>query len=235
MKKTVGLRIFKDDDDNMNLSIQDVGGEALVVSQFTLCADTSRGKRPSFIYAESQEKADHMYQQYCEQLNLPIIKVFRVGAGFDESKLFDYNVSAFLFDTYNKGLPGGTGVHFDWGLISNIKRETPIILSGGLTASNVLNGVKVVKPSAVDVNSGVEDCPGEKNREKLIKLNNSSFSITEDLFHSFAASQAASIALLTSSSVDLATFVKLFPSTGEILSKYSPFTGAVHFPPIKLS
>ena len=68
VKKTLGLRIFKDDDDNMNLSIQDVGGEALVVSQFTLCADTSRGMRPSFIYAASLKEADHMYQQYCEQL-----------------------------------------------------------------------------------------------------------------------------------------------------------------------
>ncbi len=42
VKKTIGLRIFKDDNKNMNLSIQDVGGKALVVSQFTLCADTSR-------------------------------------------------------------------------------------------------------------------------------------------------------------------------------------------------
>ena len=75
VKKTVGLRIFKDDGDNMNLSIQDVGGEALVVSQFTLCADTSRGKRPSFIYAASQEEANHMYQQYCEQLTVNNISV----------------------------------------------------------------------------------------------------------------------------------------------------------------
>ena len=108
--------------------------------------------------------------QYCEQFNLPIIKVIRVGADFDKSQLVDYNVSAFLFDTYNKGLPGGTGVHFDWSLISNIKIETPIILSGGLTASNVLNGVAIVSPFAVDVNSGVELSPGVKDHDKIKTL-----------------------------------------------------------------
>ena len=75
VKKTIGLRIFKDDNKNMNLSIKDVGGEALVVSQFTLCADTSRGRRPSFIKAANPEEADSMYQQFCEQLkvnNIPI-------------------------------------------------------------------------------------------------------------------------------------------------------------------
>ena len=60
VKKTVGLRIFKDDNNNMNLSILDVGGEALVVSHFTLCAETSRGWRPSFIYAASPKEADQM-------------------------------------------------------------------------------------------------------------------------------------------------------------------------------
>ena len=58
VKKTIGLRIFKDDNKNMNLSIKDVGGEALVVSQFTLCADTSRGRRPSFIKAANPEEAE---------------------------------------------------------------------------------------------------------------------------------------------------------------------------------
>ena len=124
--------------------------------------------------------------QYCEQFNLPIIKVIRVGADFDKSQLVDYNVSAFLFDTYDKGLPGGTGVHFDWRLISNIKSgETPIILSGGLTVSNVLNGVEAVNPSAVDVNSGVEDFPGVKNQEKLIELFKKTgvMSKDENIFH----------------------------------------------------
>ncbi|MBC8312339.1 MAG: phosphoribosylanthranilate isomerase [Candidatus Marinimicrobia bacterium] len=108
--------------------------------------------------------------QYCEQFNLPIIKVFRVGPGFDESVLTDYNVSAFLFDTYKKGLPGGTGEQFEWELISDLKCNSSIILSGGLTSQNILNGMKIVNPSAVDVNSGVENCPGEKSEEKVLEL-----------------------------------------------------------------
>ena len=68
VNKTAGLRIFKDEKQHMNLSIQDVGGEALVVSQFTLCADTRKGRRPSFIHAAPPELAEQMYQQYCEQL-----------------------------------------------------------------------------------------------------------------------------------------------------------------------
>ena len=75
VKKTIGLRIFKDDNKNMNLSIKDVGGEALVVSQFTLCADTSRGRRPSFIKAAKPEEADSMYQQFCEQLTMNNLSV----------------------------------------------------------------------------------------------------------------------------------------------------------------
>lgn len=110
--------------------------------------------------------------QYCAQLNLPIIKVFRVGVGFDESQLFNYNVSAFLFDTYKKGLPGGTGDPFDWELISELKIDTPIILSGGLTPQNILTGLEIVTPSAMDVNSGVENSPGQKDKEKLIQLFN---------------------------------------------------------------
>jgi phosphoribosylanthranilate isomerase len=108
--------------------------------------------------------------QYCEQFNLPIIKVFRVRPEFDGSKLIDYNVSAFLFDTYKKGFPGGTGDSFDWELVSKLKIEIPIILSGGLTPENIMRGIEVVNPSAVDVNSGVENCPGEKDAMKLAQL-----------------------------------------------------------------
>ena len=75
VKKTTGLRVFNDKDENMNLSIQDVGGEVLVVSQFTLCADTNKGHRPSFINAAAPDVADNMYQQYCKKLGEENISV----------------------------------------------------------------------------------------------------------------------------------------------------------------
>ena len=75
VNKTAGLRIFYDDNQNMNLSIQDVAGEALVVSQFTLCADTRKGRRPSFIHAAPPEMAEQMYQQFCEQLKVAGVPV----------------------------------------------------------------------------------------------------------------------------------------------------------------
>ena len=98
VKKTVGLRIFKDDNKNMNLSIQDVGGKALVVSQFTLCADTSRGKRPSFIKAANPEEADSMYQQFCEQLTMKNLSVQtgKFGAMMDVSLVNDGPVTIML-------------------------------------------------------------------------------------------------------------------------------------------
>ena len=75
VNKTAGMRIFKDDKQHMNLSIKNVNGEALVVSQFTLCADTHKGRRPSFIHAAPPEIAEQMYQQFCEQLKVAGVPV----------------------------------------------------------------------------------------------------------------------------------------------------------------
>ena len=77
VNKTAGLRIFKDKNQNMNLSIKDVGGGALVVSQFTLCADTNRGKRPSFIEAADPKLAENLYELYCQKLQDMEIPVSR--------------------------------------------------------------------------------------------------------------------------------------------------------------
>ena len=98
VKKTIGLRIFKDDNKNMNLSIKDVGGEALVVSQFTLCADTRRGRRPSFIKAANPEEAESMYQQFCEQLTKKNISVQtgEFGSMMDVSLVNDGPVTILL-------------------------------------------------------------------------------------------------------------------------------------------
>jgi D-tyrosyl-tRNA(Tyr) deacylase len=62
MKKIAGLRVFEDEAGKMNLSVQDVGGEVLLVSQFTLYGDTSKGFRPSFTLAERPERAEFLYE-----------------------------------------------------------------------------------------------------------------------------------------------------------------------------
>ncbi len=66
--KTASLRIFDDEGGRMNRSVADVGGAALVVSQFTLAADTSRGNRPSYARAAPPEIATDLFEGYCESL-----------------------------------------------------------------------------------------------------------------------------------------------------------------------
>lgn len=68
VEKTAGLRIFEDDAGKMNRSIQDVGGEILAISQFTLHGDARHGRRPSFITAARPELAVPMYEAYCKGL-----------------------------------------------------------------------------------------------------------------------------------------------------------------------
>ncbi len=65
-EKIAGLRVFEDEDEKMNLSVMDIGGEALLVSQFTLLGDVRKGKRPSFSAAEAPEAADGLYRELCE-------------------------------------------------------------------------------------------------------------------------------------------------------------------------
>lgn len=67
-KKVAEIRIFTDENDKMNLSLDKVDGEVLVVSQFTLCADLSHGRRPSFIKSAKPDKANKLYEQFCDEL-----------------------------------------------------------------------------------------------------------------------------------------------------------------------
>ncbi|MCP4683381.1 MAG: phosphoribosylanthranilate isomerase [Desulfobacterales bacterium] len=102
-----------------------------------------------------------------------VIKAFRLK---DESSLqsikpYCGKVRAILFDTYSKKKRGGTGETFDWDLaVKGKEMGVPVILSGGLTPSNIEQAISLVRPYALDVNSGVEDAPGKKNPPLIQRL-----------------------------------------------------------------
>lgn len=97
-----------------------------------------------------------------------VIKAIRVKDANSIKSIKDFKVSAFLLDSYVKGVQGGTGVTFNWALVEEAKQYGKIILSGGLNPGNIKEAIQKVKPYAVDASSSLETAPGIKNRE-LVK------------------------------------------------------------------
>lgn len=110
---------------------------------------------------------------YCRLLEHKIIKSFRVSPEMNEDHiryLLDpyLNVADhFLFDTYVKDTPGGTGKAFHWDVLKNVAKEFPIFLSGGLNPGNITQALEIVHPWSVDVSSGLEESPGIKDFVKM--------------------------------------------------------------------
>lgn len=77
--KISGLRIFTDENDKMNLSLEDVEGETLVISNFTLCSDCRKGRRPNFINAARPETAEPLYELFCSELKANGVKKVEKG------------------------------------------------------------------------------------------------------------------------------------------------------------
>ena len=105
--------------------------------------------------------------EFCRALNGRVIKAVRVKDESSLSILSDYDVNAFLLDTYIKGKMGGTGQVFDWDLAMKAKTYGQIIVAGGLNPDNVAQAVCRVNPYGVDVGSGVESRPGRKDPHKI--------------------------------------------------------------------
>jgi len=100
--------------------------------------------------------------------DLPVIKAIKVATATDARLALDYRamVDYILFDAQppeGATRPGGHGAIFDWGVLTGVKEHVPFILSGGLNADNVAEAIRATRAPIVDVSSGVESSPGEKD------------------------------------------------------------------------
>jgi phosphoribosylanthranilate isomerase len=109
--------------------------------------------------------------QFCNQFNKPYIKAIHPMSAehINHSSLEFSNASAILLDTPSQNARGGTGQTFDWQIIPKESKKA-YILAGGLNEKNVIEAVKLCKPHAVDVCSGVEISPGIKDHQKMSRF-----------------------------------------------------------------
>jgi phosphoribosylanthranilate isomerase len=107
---------------------------------------------------------------YCESLagvGKPLFKALRIRDQIDLTGCEKYPVLGLLLDGYSEREYGGTGTPFDWSLLQTARIDKPLILAGGLTRGNVANAIRMVRPYAVDVASGVELNCRKKDPKKM--------------------------------------------------------------------
>ncbi len=109
---------------------------------------------------------------FCERFRVKVIKAFRVRDGRLPPEIDQYRTDAILLDTYQEGIPGGTGTPFSWEAARKAKPYGRIILAGGLDCGNVREAMEAVRPYAVDVSSGVEEAPGRKDAKRMAEFVN---------------------------------------------------------------
>jgi phosphoribosylanthranilate isomerase len=105
---------------------------------------------------------------FCRRFQVRTIKAFRVRDEGSLKEMAQYGMSTWLLDSYVPGKLGGTGEKFNWELARRATQlNGRVILAGGLTPANVAEAVRQVHPYAVDVSSGVETAPGQKDHQKV--------------------------------------------------------------------
>jgi len=109
--------------------------------------------------------------EYCR--NFPVYQVIKAVELKNETDLRlaqSYNTAAILVDSRHAGLYGGTGRRANWELALRLQLKKPLILSGGLNEENITEAIEKVRPTALDINSGVEISPGKKDHTKIASL-----------------------------------------------------------------
>ncbi|NMG08265.1 phosphoribosylanthranilate isomerase [Brasilonema sp. UFV-L1] len=115
--------------------------------------------------------------EFCQQLrellpNVEIIKALRIRSFEDVEKTATYtsNADTLLLDAYHPQQLGGTGTTLDWKMLQQFSPSCPWFLAGGLTPDNILEALTQITPSGIDLSSGVERAPGDKDLDKVAKL-----------------------------------------------------------------
>lgn len=125
--------------------------------------------RPSMLQFHGDEDASD-----CRRYGVPFLKAIRVGTAMTADDLLEYaskfkDARALLLDTLSTGVYGGSGECFDWRVIPDAIRHR-VVLSGGLRPDNVAAAIRVIRPWAVDVSSGVEVQKGVKDHAKISRF-----------------------------------------------------------------
>jgi phosphoribosylanthranilate isomerase len=151
-------------------------GRALVVALVVdaddaLLADVVGDVAPDLLQLHGSESPARV-AEIRRRFGVPVMKAIAVAEAADLAAVAVYApiCERLLFDARpprDATRPGGHGRAFDWQLIAGVERNRPIMLSGGLNPENVGEAIRVVRPDAVDVSSGVERAPGEKDPTKI--------------------------------------------------------------------
>lgn len=128
---------------------------------------------PDFIQLHGHESVART-EEVAKRTGRPIVKAVTVRAAGDAAGALAYKAAAeiVLFDakappSLEGALPGGNGLAFDWHLLDEVAGQLNFMLSGGLTPANVREAIRLTRPFAIDVSSGVETAPGVKSPERI--------------------------------------------------------------------
>lgn len=152
--------------------IEEVGDRVRTVGVFVndgieqMYQDTL-ASRVEILQLHGDEPSDYRLEIHA-WMGLEVIKAINTSGPFDEKWLDDDSDTSILLDGSSPGLYGGTGERADWARSKEIAIRHPrVFLAGGLNSENVIDAIRVVRPYAVDVASGVESSPGKKDPEKV--------------------------------------------------------------------